>query len=252
MLVHLHPRLSSYLSGPASREVDSRSPALLSGENFLSMPAVYREPLCVGAGVAVPAARFSARQPALPGFLRSYGLMRQTARLSTTSVVPIPSSLCRLRRAPADVRPFPTLSLRSLYRRLGPYPATVPRCFRPFLPAELRPRQRVKQLGPWDAPATQFYAGRNFGAATIRSCSGSATCLAHRLLRRSGLSPCRRWAVYTGLYSRRYRSANSGIATCPNRTTDTIRTRGRFRVLSSTGPQPCRLLMTPLASHDAS
>ena len=123
--------------------------------------------------------------PALPGFLRSYGLMRQTERLSTTSVVPTPSSLCRLRRAPAGVRPFPTLSLRSWYRRLGPYPATVPRCFRPFLPAELRPRQRVKQLGPWDAPATQLYAGRNFGAATIRSCSGSATRLAHRLLRRS-------------------------------------------------------------------
>ena len=34
---------------------------------------------------------------------------------------PIPAGLCRLLRAPAGRWTFPTLSLRSLYRRLGPY-----------------------------------------------------------------------------------------------------------------------------------
>ncbi len=47
---------------------------------------------------------------------------------------PISTGLCRLLRAPAGRWPFPTLSLRSLYRRLGPYPATTSRCTCPFLP----------------------------------------------------------------------------------------------------------------------
>jgi hypothetical protein len=48
---------------------------------------------------------------------------------------PISTGLCRLLRAPAGRWPFPTLSLRSLYRRLGPYPAMTSRCTCPFLPA---------------------------------------------------------------------------------------------------------------------
>jgi hypothetical protein len=110
--------------------------------------SAHRESLC--ASTALPR---SLRAPgtdrrALPRLHRSYGLMRQTVILLSASVVPIPPDPCRLFRVPAAQRPFPTLSLRSLLSRLGPYPATVPQCIRPFLPAELRPRPRVKELGP--------------------------------------------------------------------------------------------------------
>ncbi len=87
-------------------------------------------------------------QSELPDHHRSSWLMRQTIILTPTSVVPISICLCRLLRAPAGRWPFPTLSLRSLYGRLDPYPATTQRCFFfPFLPVGHRPPLRVKKIG---------------------------------------------------------------------------------------------------------
>jgi hypothetical protein len=53
--------------------------------------------------------------------------MRQTKSLPECSMYY--QDICRLLQAPAEIWPFPTLSLRSLYGRLGPYPATTQRCF---------------------------------------------------------------------------------------------------------------------------
>ena len=162
-----------------------------------------REPLCASNGVTAHALHLGAGRRALPRLHRSYRLMRQTARLPSASVVPVPSGLCRLCRVPAASRPFPTLSLRSLYRRLGPYPATLGRCIYPFLPARPRPLHRVNCIGSWKDPASQLCAGAEF-----RGCNHS---LMFRLRYSLGpqsaptfraLCPCRRWAVYTALYPR--------------------------------------------------
>ena len=72
---------------------------------------------------------------------------------------PISAGLCRLLRAPAGKWPFPTLSLRSLYRCLGPYPATAPRCYCPFLPGSHRPHLKTKKFGPWEISCKQLPAG---------------------------------------------------------------------------------------------
>jgi hypothetical protein len=60
---------------------------------------------------------------------------------------PYTEGLCRLLSAPAGSWPFPTLSLRSVYRCLDPYPATTYRCMCPFLPDRHRPLLRVKKIG---------------------------------------------------------------------------------------------------------
>jgi hypothetical protein len=148
--------------------------------------------------------------------------MRQTAQLPSASVVPIPSGLCRLYRVPAASRSFPTLSLRSLYRRLGPYPATLGRCFSPFLPARLRPRLRVNRLGSRNNPATQFYAGGLFRGCNhslmfrLRYSLGPQSAPTFRV---HALPPLGR--IHRAVFAP-FPVANSGIATCLNRTTDTI------------------------------
>jgi hypothetical protein len=58
-------------------------------------------------------------------------------------VFPCTLGLCRLSPVPAGKRPFPTLSLQSLYRRKEPYPVASLRCPCPFLPEGLRSRLRI-------------------------------------------------------------------------------------------------------------
>ena len=65
---------------------------------------------------------------------------------------PSTSSLCRLPSAPAGLWPFPTLSPRSLYRRLDPYPVVSFRCTCSFLPGRLRPHVRIKTFGTQETP----------------------------------------------------------------------------------------------------
>ena len=103
-----------------------------------------------------------------------------------------------------------------------PYPATLRRCLCPFLPACPRPHPRVKGFGSWDDPATQFYAGGLFRGCNhslmfrLRCSLGPQTVPTFRF---SFLPPLGRIhrAVFAPLPV-----TNSGIATCPNRTTDTI------------------------------
>jgi hypothetical protein len=88
----------------------------------------------------------------LPLLHRSYWLMRQTKTLSPASVVPIPTSLCRLSPVPAGRWPFPTLSLQSLRRCLDPYPAVSFRCICSLLPGKQRPHLRRHKFGTLDYP----------------------------------------------------------------------------------------------------
>jgi len=79
------------------------------------------------------------------------------------------SSLCRLPSAPAGLWPFPTLSPRSLYGCLDPYPVVSFRCLCSFLPGRLRPHVRIKTFGTQNIiPAMQLPQGETF-----RGCSHS-------------------------------------------------------------------------------
>jgi len=71
-------------------------------------------------------------------------------------------------------------------------------------------------------PQRSFTRGGDFGAATIRSRSGSVTRLAHRLLRRSGHVSLPPLGRIRRAEPRPLPVPGCGIATCPNRTTDTI------------------------------
>ena len=136
-----------YILGSACREVALWSGSM-SGSVAFTMPATHREPLCPRDGVTFSRNSVAALfQSALPDLRRSYWLMRQTKLLLPASVSLSSAGLCRLLRAPAGGWPFPTLSLRSLHRRLDPYPATPERCSRPLLPARHRPPLRVKRIG---------------------------------------------------------------------------------------------------------
>ncbi len=92
--------------------------------------------------------------------------------------LPYWTGLCRSLPVPAGRWSFPTLFLRSLYRCLGPYPATTERCFRLFLPssASASPSTRENRLVK-TAPLNSFMWDMILGAATIRLPSGSHTCL---------------------------------------------------------------------------
>ena len=83
--------------------------------------------------------------------------------------LPYTASLRRLSPVPAGRWSFPTLFLRSLYRCLGPYPATTERCFRLFLPssASASPSTRENRLVK-TAPLNSFMWDMILGAATIR------------------------------------------------------------------------------------
>ncbi len=141
------PRFGMVISLARHRKSNSRLPGSESGRVGFTMPTTHREPLCLIDGVTIfSGPRHARSQSALPDLRRSYWLMRQTKTLLTTSVVPISTSLCRLLRAPAGRWPFPTLSLRSLHGRLGPYPATTEQCTCPFLPTRHRSPLRVKRI----------------------------------------------------------------------------------------------------------
>ena len=111
-----------------------------------------REPLCPLKVLPLTAWRLAPCQRKLPLLHRSYGLMRPTKCLPSTSVVPISMGLCRLPSVPAARWPFPALSLQSLYRCLDPYPAAFLRCIYSFLPEEHRPHVRSETFGTSGSP----------------------------------------------------------------------------------------------------
>ena len=120
---------------------------------------------------------------------------------------PGPSGLCRLLRAPAGRRPFPTLSLRSLHGCLGPYPVAIKRCISPLLPARHRPLLRVKKIG-----LRTLFRNAALCGGSSRGCNHSVMFRLPCLLgpqaapTMRALCPSRRRAVYTGQDLRRYRS----------------------------------------------
>ena len=138
--------------------------------------AAHREPLCASLALPYsPGARGASRQ-ALSCLHRSYGLMRQTVVLPSASVFPIPSGLCRLLRAPAAQRPFPSLSLLSSRRCLDPYPGCPSGALTRFFPEGCGLPYRNIRSALGKTPHSDFRAARDFGAAVIPLCSGPRVC----------------------------------------------------------------------------
>ena len=121
-------------------------------------------------------------QSELPGLHRSYGLMRQTKILLPTSV-----SLFRLVFA-GYCKPLleDGPSRRYLCNPcMGAWVRTPPRlngAFVHFFPLSIGLSLGDRGSAPGKSSTTQLSVGGVLGAATIRSSSGSHTCLAHRLL----------------------------------------------------------------------
>ena len=147
-----------------------------------------REPLCASNGVTAHALRSGVGRRALPRLHRYYRLMRQTAQLPSASV------WCLILRVFAGC--VESLLPVGLSRRYLCDPCTVawvrtpPRsggAFIRFFPPVLGLSIGSTASARGKIPQRSFVRGQNFGAATIRLCSGSATRLAHSLLRRSRL-----------------------------------------------------------------
>ena len=85
---------------------------------------------------------------ALPLLPRSYGLMRQSPHLSSTSASgPRSRSLRRLPSAPAAHGTFSTLFCKSFLSCLSPYPGGSAECTCLVLPQRHRPSPNEKQVG---------------------------------------------------------------------------------------------------------
>ena len=137
---------------------------------------------------------------------------------------------------PAGTRPFPTLSLHPLRRRLDPYPAVPLECSHPALPRGHRPRARGTALGGRDCPCHATSTGSRISGrqsfASLQAptlarppdCTDRSTTGAEPLGRLHHASPG--WLPTPGC----------GIATCPLWAFDTAG-------LSPAGLQSCRLLL---------
>ena len=149
-------------------------------------------------------------------------------------------SLCRLLRAPAGSRPFPTLSLRIFLYVQGPLPRLLLWCIHPFLPTRLRPSQRRHPVGA----LAEIHALATSAWGTFRGCSHSlifkpvdllATPIAPTVTPLDIRQP---WLLRPRL-SQFVTSLSRGYA---NRLNRAIGGRGTSTLLDS---QPCRLLRRP-------
>jgi len=133
------------------RATDIPIPALRLGVCDLYGTTEYPEPLCPVWQLPSQGWFLESSRKTLLSLHSSYGLMRQTESLLSPRF-PCVTGPCRLSPVPAGRRPFPTLSLQSLCRRLDPYPVVSPRCFHPFLPWEQRPHATGNAFGTRDCP----------------------------------------------------------------------------------------------------
>jgi len=122
-------------------------------------PSKCPEPLCTLEALPLTSQSPGPRQRELPHLHRSYGLMRQTKTLLSTSVVPNPTGPCSLSSLTAASWPVPTLSPQSVHGRLVPCPAASLRCLYPFLPGECQPRPRGDELGTPNEPCNATSTG---------------------------------------------------------------------------------------------
>ena len=124
-----------------------------------SVDPVAPGPPCPG-GVSFPTAVIGPRAPSHQlSLTRSALLLRAPAPdlpPLCSSLDALSHSLCRLLRAPAGRRPFPTFSLHICPCVLGPLPRRLLRCTGPFLPPRHRPSPRSDRVGAPPCPCSDF------------------------------------------------------------------------------------------------
>jgi hypothetical protein len=150
---HIHPSSTWFALQIARGSVDQRfqaqSPAWVSSLRAITVP---RAPLPLQ-GVTPRSVTFSCnigrRYSALFAHTGSCARPKPSRSLGLS---PCATSPCRLRRTPAGSWPFPTLSPQSLYGCLDPYPASLIRCTRSFLPGRHRPHLSLNRFGVQEHP----------------------------------------------------------------------------------------------------
>jgi len=143
VLAHIHPSRRSFTGWRALGSVDPVLPGPTGPGGVSSLAAVL-----------VP------RAPSpWAGVTRSVSLLRAHApdlNPLCSSLDALSHSLCRLLRAPAGLRPFPTLSLHIFPCVLGPLPRRLLRCMDPCLPPRHRPSPREDRVGAPQSPCSDF------------------------------------------------------------------------------------------------
>ncbi len=141
------PELSGYILSSTASEVSLIS-GTVSGSVSYGCPLLTESPFAYQ--MALPSSRTISRTVSAGVTQPSLLILAHAPDHNPPTDFGFPTSAdpCRLLRAPAGRWPFPTLSLRSLYRCLGPYPATALRCSCPFLPGSHRPHLTTKKFGP--------------------------------------------------------------------------------------------------------
>jgi len=128
-----------------------------------SVDPVAPGPTCPG-GVSFPTAVIVPRAPSHQVSITRPALLLQAHAPDLhplrSSLDALSHSLCRLLRAPAGRRPFPTLSLRICPYVLGPLPRRLLRCSYPFLPPRHRPSPRSDRVGAPQSPYSDFSTAR--------------------------------------------------------------------------------------------
>jgi hypothetical protein len=108
----------------------------------------------------LPSGRHCTESPfATTGITQSFSLLQAHAPDLTplcSLLDALSHSLCRLQRAPAGLRSFPTFSLHICPCVLGPLPRRLLRCLYPFLPPRHRPSPRADQVGAPQSPCSDF------------------------------------------------------------------------------------------------
>jgi hypothetical protein len=124
-----------------------------------SVDPVAPGPTCPG-GVSFPTAVMVPSAPSHP-----IRIPRPALRLQAHAPAPKPlcssldalsHRLCRLLRAPAGLRPFPTFSLHLCPCVRGPLPRRLLRGLDPFLPPRQRPSPRSDRVGAPQRPCSDF------------------------------------------------------------------------------------------------
>jgi hypothetical protein len=140
--------------------------------------SLYREPLCLFRALPLRVSHFLWHRSTLLDPLRSYGLMRQTKTLSPPRFVALGHESLQVAAYPCWELAFPDVISSIFLLVLGP----VPRLAHPVhslvssrMTSASPQSKQVRRAGTSTMTATSMMA-TVFGAAVIRSCSGSHTC----------------------------------------------------------------------------
>jgi hypothetical protein len=140
--------------------------------------SLYREPLCLFRALPLRVSHSLWHRSILLDPLRSYGLMRQTKTLSQPRFIALGHESLQVAASPCWELAFPDVISSIFLWVLGPVPRLAPpvhSLVSSRMTSASPQSKQVRRAGTSIMTATSMMA-TVFGAAVIRSCSGSQTC----------------------------------------------------------------------------